>query len=116
MSAYGMRISDWSSDVCSSDLIGGAAARPSQIGFAGRRHRVDRFGQRQDFLRMPVRQAGRGTTSQAIEHVPQPVERTQADRQSGVEGTSGSVSVDSAGRRLSKQTRTTNNTDDYDQT
>src|SRR3546814_10391747 len=26
--AYGMRISDWSSDVCSSDLAGAATARP----------------------------------------------------------------------------------------
>src|SRR3546814_5214101 len=35
-----MRISDWSSDVCSSDLIGHAiaASRPSNIHFTKRRH------------------------------------------------------------------------------
>src|SRR3546814_10271375 len=32
--AYEMRISDWSSDVCSSDLIGGGVGEPRQIGVA----------------------------------------------------------------------------------
>src|SRR3546814_4635085 len=32
--AYDMRISDWSSDVCSSDLAEGARMRPSPTGFA----------------------------------------------------------------------------------
>src|SRR3546814_6435722 len=33
--AYEMRISDWSSDVCSSDLVGDAAMNPYEIAVAG---------------------------------------------------------------------------------
>src|SRR3546814_4877434 len=41
--AYEMRISDWSSDVCSSDLQGAASARDDDVDQPGRgEHRTDR--------------------------------------------------------------------------
>src|SRR3546814_1983489 len=67
--AYGLRISDWSSDVCSSDLVAGqgVAAGPgidlvvagAGIGIAGGRGEVDRLGQ-------AVRAAGERATGSQI--------------------------------------------------
>src|SRR3546814_3273834 len=41
-----MRISDWSSDVCSSDLIGDLLSEPADQPVARRRHRLRRHEQR----------------------------------------------------------------------
>src|SRR3546814_2071000 len=73
-SAYGMRISDWSSDVCSSDLFSGLS---STRGLAG---------------------AGRGgRTPSGISVIP------LLDRKSVVEGKSVSVRVDLGGGRITKK-------------
>src|SRR3546814_20852167 len=101
--AYEMRISDWSSDVCSSDLRAGAVrgrllgrlylARQARGGAAwarcgGGRH--DRRGHRRGAdRRHPCRR--------------------RLDRKSVVEGKSVSVSVDLGGRRIIKKTKNTNN-------
>src|SRR3546814_5246690 len=43
--AYEMRISDWSSDVCSSDLVGDAVERGAQLLTGGRRGTSDGLGE-----------------------------------------------------------------------
>src|SRR3546814_17314747 len=96
--AYEMRISDWSSDVCSSDLSASWRSR-------GRRER--KLRDRDEHLRSVAefhhiasdhRSAGRRErTARYI------VKRaTRLDRKSGVEGKSVSVRVDLGGRRIIK--------------
>src|SRR3546814_19880224 len=82
--AYEMRISDWSSDVCSSDL--GAGGGLSRL-LAGKRRR--RGGRR-------VAGVGRGSPGEALG-----AEWTE-DRKSVVSGKSVSVRVDLGGRRILK--------------
>src|SRR3546814_15925611 len=95
--AYEMRISDWSSDVCSSDLDGklvgqrraallalvevGEARRQAGAHAAGGLHRIGKLGR-----------VGAG-------------ERHHGDRKSVVWGKGVSVRVDLGGRRIIKQTR-----------
>src|SRR3546814_5237238 len=85
--AYEMRISDWSSDVCSSDLpcrgrAGGDAARAGTVRQA--RPDADALAQR--------RQRRQGTGR-----------RPRADRKSVVEGKGVSVRVERGGRRIIKK-------------
>src|SRR3546814_1350022 len=61
--AYEMRISDWSSDVCSSDLVIGLAAADAKIG-AGRRDQ--RLGMWDDFGFGARRRIGREAFAQAL--------------------------------------------------
>src|SRR3546814_6074073 len=61
--AYEMRISDWSSDVCSSDLLAG---RAMAVGIAVAGDGVDRLGRGQDQLG-------------AEGHAPETIERTGSD-------------------------------------
>src|SRR3546814_18121016 len=76
-----MRISDWSSDVCSSDLVWRSGVRRSRV-------RLHRLG--------PDRH--RGARSEASPDA--------GDRKSVVEGKRVSVRVDLGGRRLSKKKQT----------
>src|SRR3546814_20351078 len=91
--AYEMRISDWSSDVCSSDLgprpgaRGGGHCRARRLERAGRRPRYRRHRHPQRF-RDRLRQFRR---------------RGEPDRKSVVEGKSVSVSVELGGRRILKK-------------
>src|SRR3546814_14000483 len=105
--AYEMRISDWSADVCSSDLVCQPGApnvatprlppHPAQTfrrgpdGGRGLRHRPQ--GDRPPGARDHRGAAGRGRDR-------------RGDRKSVVEGTSASVRVDLGGRRIIKKTRT----------
>src|SRR3546814_16728985 len=97
--AYEMRISDWSSDVCSSDLERDAG-NCGQYDEPGS-HRAKSSG---DTLtpRWPAAAPGRDTTvssprrSQGV---------TRADRKSVVEGKGVSVRVDIGGRRIIKKKR-----------
>src|SRR3546814_17235573 len=97
--AYEMRISDWSSDVCSSDLYLALADDPALIraqieGGLGRHE--DIFGRRPTGVWAPecsYRPAG-------------PVADPTLDRTSVVEGKSVSVRVDLGGSRLIKQKKT----------
>src|SRR3546814_16057058 len=87
--AYEMRISDWSSDVCSSDLelghrvalLHGFRCRDDSLGTAARAVRRD---QDSEIKARPAPEGG-------------------ADRKSVVEGTSVSVRVDLGGRRIIKK-------------
>src|SRR3546814_16307529 len=86
--AYDMRISDWSSDVCSSDLVGGGQidARAADVPLLrsdGRPHH-DRW-------------TGHRTGDTGV------VARRGGDRKSVVEGKSVSVRVDLGGRRIIKK-------------
>src|SRR3546814_12835418 len=107
-----MRISDWSSDVCSSDLVEfGQLGRPFP-GFRrvdGRKtRRTDRFEERQrivaqvdDFGLDIVAAGGRDHPHRQL-HAAAGADRP-ADRKSVVEGKSVSVRVDLGGRRIIKK-------------
>src|SRR3546814_18225064 len=91
--AYEMRISDWSSDVCSSDLQG----RRRAVGLAQILHQHQRS---------PIRRRGqqrhdnnRQESHWRAEHAG----RNGLDRKSVVEGKSVSVRVDLGGRRIIKK-------------
>src|SRR3546814_17903333 len=99
--AYDMRISDWSSDVCSSDLPGRTDADPHRP-----RHGKRRRGG--DLLLGLHRRAGRATVAchPADRHL-RGADRTgrgapERDRKSVVTGTSVSVRVALGGRRIIK--------------
>src|SRR3546814_15279275 len=102
--AYEMRISDWSSDVCSSDLMAGR----DQFGAAeeaGKRPGIQQHADQVD----PARHAGdmgQGTAGQQQRHAERQVAREQ-DRKSVAKGQSGTVRVDLGGRRIIKKTERT---------
>src|SRR3546814_14866214 len=103
--AYEMRISDWSSDVCSSDLVGHLRRRRH------RRQPAPASGPALSVAgRFPLPQyAGRGRESPAprFAHAsPCDRGRFRPDRQSVVSGTSASVRVDLGGPRITKKTTT----------
>src|SRR3546814_1910978 len=87
--AYEMRISDWSSDVCSSDLAGGAVDLP----------RAPEPGDRAQ-LQRPVERARVDMVifDRIARH-----DHLDRDRKSVVEGKSVSVRVDLGGRRIIKK-------------
>src|SRR3546814_18555470 len=109
--AYEMRISDWSSDVCSSDLLA-RKARIADQGKGGERaeHGADRSAEDGNPGGHPycVHQ------SLVRPHLPVPVKRKaapyrdQADRKSFVPGTILSVSVTFGGRRYINKNKQTN--------
>src|SRR3546814_20889060 len=115
MTAYEMRISDWSSDVCSSDLrpAGGTAApgegarlRPRGVPRAGADHLLPALVHRgRGGTRPLVRDRNAGRRDGAA------VSRVAADRHRDrkvvVQGTSASVGVTLGGRRSIKQTNQT---------
>src|SRR3546814_16955248 len=97
--AYEMRISDWSSDVCSSDLPAAAGRAAAPAGSA--RSRPRRTGARR---RPPRPAAGYGPArgrDSADPPSPRPPGR-RTDRKSVVSGKSVSVRVDLVGRRVIK--------------
>src|SRR3546814_21124002 len=101
--AYDMRISDWSSDVCSSDLTGGAGRRADRDGHPHASH--SRRG-RWSFPCCLGTHWARSRRLYGNSRRP-PWERESGgirpvDRKSVVEGTSGSVRVDLGGRRMHK--------------
>src|SRR3546814_20327773 len=90
--AYEMRISDWSSDVCSSDLVrDGAITHEDSLGNKGRTEAGD----------VQVMSAGSGVRH--AEYNREPETTRILDRKSVVEGKSVSVRVDLGGRRIIKQ-------------
>src|SRR3546814_20119383 len=101
-----MRISDWSSDVCSSDLRDGdlglqlaGAQQADAVGLAraqaglGQRRLVDRLG------RVKLALLDHGLQATDIDRL------VDGDRKSGVSGQSGAVLVGLGGRRLIKKKR-----------
>src|SRR3546814_17317096 len=106
--AYEMRISDWSSDVCSSDLrhhrrhsVPVPEGRPrSADQHAVSASRVDRRGHPRPVRRLSERQARAG--SRRLQD-PVDLERPETDRKSVGQGKSVSVRVDLGGRRIIKK-------------
>src|SRR3546814_16215402 len=89
--AYEMRISDWSSDVCSSDLDG----QPLSDRHPGRRHRgLDGGGG-----------AGAAVACRRLRHRADRIRRDRQDRKGVVQGKSVSVRVELGGRRNIKKKR-----------
>src|SRR3546814_12839454 len=85
--AYEMRISDWSSDVCSSDLLTDAA---------------EGFDDASELEQWRARSAAVGRTH-AVAHAGNMLQDLSRDRKSVVEGKSVSVRVDLGGRRIIKK-------------
>src|SRR3546814_15686376 len=100
--AYEMRISDWSSDVCSSDLRCRRACRHARRRGPVHRLRTDRRGVRPPRPRHARRAAAAREQARAHEA------GDLSDRKSVVEGKSVSVRVDLGGRRINKNKK--NNT------
>src|SRR3546814_15295227 len=93
--AYEMRISDWSSDVCSSDLTLRRLPGLSVANDQGEGRYLTVRGVSPDLLNVTLN----GQTAAA----PAPDSRQVKDRKSVVSGRSVSVRVDLGGRRLYKQ-------------
>src|SRR3546814_16546887 len=98
--AYEMRISDWSSDVCSSDLLpcGSAAQRRQPAGGGAGRPVLCRSaadGRQSLGYLQPDRPPG--------SHQDQEINSVGRDRKSDVSGKSVSVRVDLGGRRMIKK-------------
>src|SRR3546814_19314952 len=96
--AYDMRISDWSSDVCSSDLT-------TQIWFTTGRRRyviIDAPGHKEFLKNMVTGAAQADAAILVVDAVQGLAEQTRRDRTSVVSGTSVSVRVDLGGRRIIK--------------
>src|SRR3546814_18730412 len=109
-----MRISDWSSDVCSSDLLARNARTAERLGnaFRGRDARkvywaitVGVPNPRQGQLDLPLGKIG-GKGGEKVAPDPEgartAIKIYSVDRKSGVEGKSVSVRVDLGGRRIFK--------------
>src|SRR3546814_13556210 len=114
-----MRISDWSSDVCSSDLWGGGRVRPAASGGLARNEAVGRAGRQAvdapvAFLEFLDPQRAIGLAVVFLQRVAfmlqlhprhAPAAARMQDRKSVVSGKSVSVSVDLGGRRNFKKTK-----------
>src|SRR3546814_11118655 len=96
--AYEMRISDWSSDVCSSDLPPRRLAM-AELQQEGGNLLARRFASEQHHLVLRRRQLAGGHDQQA----PLQLGQLDEDRKSVVEGKSVSVRVDLGGRRIIKK-------------
>src|SRR3546814_12943380 len=98
--AYEMRISDWSSDVCSSDLAGTGDTFGAVVGKAklvqGDAPRIEGL---QIIWKQDPKVPGRGHFSHRLAFSPE-------DRKSVVQGKSVSVRVDLGGRRIIKKQNT----------
>src|SRR3546814_12303117 len=112
--AYEMRISDWSSDVCSSDLRAGAFLLPALFDLGQRRLLWQQQYPAATGLCLPARH-DRGLHGRQWHAKPeQPVRGIRAecgahwplDRKSVVTGKSVSVRVDRGGRRIIKKKNT----------
>src|SRR3546814_14477783 len=113
-----MRISDWSSDVCSSDLAVGVAEVRDQVAFLEEFHR-DQDVARGHKCEQQVAEAHRRRRperNQEAEHQRMPhdaVERAGEDRKSVAKGKSVSVRVDLGGRRIIKKKMKNNTKNKY---
>src|SRR3546814_18743566 len=100
-----MRISDWSSDVCSSDLFGDQPVDEIEIGIvdAIRRHDVDRVAQRPQQHAAIEEEAQQRRPKRGEIVAMRLREFERGDRKSVVSGKSVSVRVVLGGRRILKQ-------------
>src|SRR3546814_10972498 len=102
--AYEMRISDWSSDVCSSDLSGRTEAAHAGDGGTSRQHRGagNGTGGTDGRAGAKLRRAGDEAGGDA-RTADAATDQRERERKSVVEGKSVSVRVDIGGRRLIKK-------------
>src|SRR3546814_11038794 len=106
-----MRISDWSSDVCSSDLFSLILALSITTTMAQKKHKDDRFKQEWQLIdsltNKGLPQSAAKIAQQVLADAQQQDNRPNAikaqDRKSVVEGKSVSVRVDLGGRRIIKK-------------
>src|SRR3546814_10973288 len=121
--AYEMRISDWSSDVCSSDLVRHRDLHPcarAYPGFAGRSGGTQACGAAQGDHRRAARTRISLHLQSAPPFLPLPAQfpalcdpgsgKSRDDRKSVVSGKSVSVRVDLGGRRIIKKKKKHNKT------
>src|SRR3546814_13370271 len=105
-----MRISDWSSDVCSSDLCRIAPIRPlSTRAHVSKTLHLAYLPQRciSDFLPPACRRSSRGKKDRPPRpSLPLRADAASSDRKSVVEGKRVSVRVDPGGRRIIKKKKT----------
>src|SRR3546814_14368552 len=105
--AYEMRISDWSSDVCSSDLGGGGAGDRREDGATGHVHVQQAAGQPVEPGRKALEEVFREPRAeQDLAHPDEQRQGRQGVRKRVVEGKRVSDSVDFEGLRNIKQTHT----------
>src|SRR3546814_15601488 len=97
-----MRISDWSSDVCSSDLSSPRQARPADLAVIGAVAKVQH-------LALQIAAGVAATVADVIGQPPAGKLGHRKDRKSGASGKRVSVRVDLGGRRIiKKKNRITN--------
>src|SRR3546814_1913156 len=107
--AYEMRMSDWSSDVCSSDLDQGLRVPVRQVqAHEVSRHRLREVRRRGHAVQGAARadgphRAGLSGGAHLVPEVDAEPHRPHADRKSVVEGKSVSVRLDLGGRRIIKK-------------
>src|SRR3546814_16253800 len=102
--AYEMRISDWSSDVCSSDLAHGLERHVAGQGEEGERHQSQRLaftGLRQLVAELPQDDQAAGDLDDRVQD--EPDQRHGPDRKSSGEGKRVWVRVEHGGRRIMKK-------------
>src|SRR3546814_16553930 len=113
--AYEMRISDWSSDVCSSDLPDGRITTPlitdmPAVGKTPTMLQQDIKLQLSQYITDPIVSvivtSFNSTFSQQVRIVGATEKPASIDRKSVVSGKMGSVRVDRGGRRIIKKTHT----------
>src|SRR3546814_17024301 len=101
-----MRISDWSSDVCSSDLLSGLRQPESETGEQQDQHDQQQPCRAGDRGMVPGQSrdlAGPGHHCAVTDRIERPDRQQRLDRKSVVSGKSVSVRVDLGGRRIIKQ-------------
>src|SRR3546814_14145009 len=115
--AYEMRISDWSSDVCSSDLVAsgasftvGAARQACRAGVPRGRQGAAVDARQGGHVRLSHRRTRRREDDRYRVHLPVGHQIQPGDRKSVVSGKSVSVRVDLGGRRIIKKKKKTKNT------
>src|SRR3546814_15721590 len=101
--AYEMRISDWSSDVCSSDLFGMPMGPFQMSDLAGVDIGWHRDPNRIESIRDALAAEGRWGQKKRAGFYDYDDKRNPQERESGVMGKSGSVSVDNGGTRITKK-------------
>src|SRR3546814_12883664 len=105
--AYELRISDWSSDVCSSDLMRVVSGQVDHFGAELQMTHPDHIGRVEELDRLktvePLYPLTAGLTGRIVAKAAQAALAKAPDRKSVVEGTSVSVRVDLGGLRISKK-------------
>src|SRR3546814_15074866 len=107
-----MRISDWSSDVCSSDLLAGQYAEKARVAARNvRRDGMDslKTDEKKGLFGEDERKRHETEVQKLTDSTIGDIDATTQDRKSVVKGKSVSVSVDLGGRGIIKKKKNTHN-------